>query len=86
MKKRRWWDHLLYFGRPPIEPEPIPKLRVVTIQKGDVLVLSVNQRLSPDRIKHLKELMHQTFVGDNKVIVLDDGAEFSVVRSLKSEW
>ncbi len=80
MKKRRWWDHLIYFGRPPREPEPIPKLSVVTIQKGDVLVLSVDCRLSPDRIKHIKDLMHETFKGDCKVLVLDGGAELGVVR------
>ncbi len=92
MKNLRWWNCFLSFlSQGPPEIEPIPKLSVATIQKGDVLVVSIGQRLSPDRIKHVKDLMHQTFRGtsdggDCKVLVLDGGAELGIVRPLKSQW
>lgn len=61
--------------------EIVGGLAKLQLQPGDVLVLSVPQRLSMEIADRLTAVLHERFGADQKVLVLDGGISLQVVRA-----
>jgi hypothetical protein len=63
-----------------VKPTDEFPVQVYTPQKGDVLVINSEKRLSPDQFSRLQSMMRQQFGKDHKVLVLDKGFSLQIVR------
>jgi hypothetical protein len=58
----------------------LPRVRILSVRPGDVLVLKTDRALSEEETHLAREILQREFPG-HRGIILDDGAELEVVRA-----
>jgi len=63
--------------------DKLEKLQVLTLQPGDILVVTSHARLSAQQLHHLKEQLEQ-FVPGHQVMVVSSDVELAALRTTAS--
>jgi len=60
--------------------DKLEKLQVLTLQPGDILVVTGHARLSAQQLHHIKQQLEQ-FVPDHQVVAVSSDVELAALRT-----